>query len=182
MMKLEDTDIWLSASEIAALKLDTMPHSRAAVLKWAKKESWEKRERKGKGAGAIFSFVSFPNEAKEEIKNSPQIWEKVCNLSKDRRSYKTPIQKERVKNKLGNIEFLSGEGKNFAIECIHRLIFEEIRLGIKREDLATGLGLSLESFEKYEHGEIPLNVLQLKKLHKLGFDVNFILLGERKNN
>lgn len=181
MENLKEKEIWLSASEIANLSLNTLPHTRAAVSKWAKAGNWEKRARRGKGAGFVYSLYSLPEDARNEIKSNPLLVERLSNL--------TEFGMTRMRNKsigLNTIyksDFsLSPEEKKVAVECSHRLVGEEYRLGIERADLAFKLGMPLEELVKYELAEKSLNALILQKLKGLGFDVWFILFGERIKN
>lgn len=177
MTDLEDTEIWLTVSEIADLKLDTLPHTRAAVLKWAKKRSWEKKERKGSGGGYFYSFVSLPEDARLEIKQ--KCWQQVCEISKDRRFKKAKgIYRYTEKYKIEETALLSAE-RHARIECIQRLVLEEDKRGYSRDKLASELGLSLDEFAEYELARKTFEILHWQTLKKLGFDVWFILFGEK---
>ena len=177
MSEAEEKDIWLSASEIASLKLNSLPNSRGTVLRWADERNWDKRDRKGRGAGFIFSFSSFPAEAKQEIKSDAEKWKLVQEITRNRGKYqaKTTVSGQ---NNLPTNSSLSLEEKRAIIECSHRLVVEEYRLGLKGEELASKLGISLAELEKYELAELPLNILLLQKLKALGFDLMFIISGE----
>lgn len=184
---MNDEDIWLSAAEIAELDLEYLPSSKVAVLNWAKKNEWEFRPRKGRGAGFIFSFLSFPKEAQQEIKNNPEKWQLVCELSKKRgkkllKQNKQFLKQTETKPKQAETEDTSipPEDRELITASARRLVVEEFfHKKINREDLAINLGLSLRELEQYEHAEKPLNIVHLQKLQKLGFDIMFILTGEK---
>lgn len=177
MNDLEDKDIWLTVSELASLELETLPSTRANVQKWATKKGWEKRARKGSGGGFFYSFASLPEDVKLEIKQRK--WEEVCKISKNRRFYKVKEIKRELNSSKKEESTFNTEEKSAVIECIQRLVVEEYRLGYKREEIAAKLGMHLKEFAKYELAEKPLNTLHLQKLSELGFDVWFILFGEK---
>lgn len=179
MNDMEEKSVWLSASEIAKLKLNSLPHSRGAVLKWANERGWEKMNRKGRGAGFVYSFSSFPEDAKQEIKADSKKWQLVQEISNNRGKYQGNIKISFEDSSQTDL-FLSPKEKSAVIEAVHRLVVEEYRLGIKREELANKLGISLEELEKYELAQKPLNVLHFQKLHELGFNLMFIILGDVK--
>lgn len=178
MKELKDEDIWLTATEIAKLKLKDCPKSRNTVHKWADIYNWERKERTGSGGGFFFSFLSLPDFAREEIKNNPTKWQQVCEWIENRGKFKPKPKLNKGQNK-SQKTFLSAKEQRVIEDSSQRLIFERIGLGKSRENLAAGLGISLEELREYEYGEKPLNLLHLVKLQEIGFDAIFILFGKR---
>ena len=181
MNKLEDKDIWLTATEIAKLNLKSIPKSRNTVHRWAKEYNWERKEREGSGRGFFFSFLSLPVQTREEIKNDPKKWQLVCEWIENRGKFK-PKPKQNIGQNQTQNPLLSTEEQSLIIESSHRLIFEKIKSGKSREEIATRLGISLEELSEYEQGKKPLNLVHLVKLQELGFDAIFILFGEKHTN
>ena len=176
---MEEIDIWLSARELADLKLKTLQKAtRTTIVQWAKKYGWQKKPKEGKGGGFLFSFTSLSEETQKEIKNNSDVWNKVCELSKSRQN--NPASQTEWGNQKGKHNSIH-LNKNFFKDSIHRLIAEEIKIKgcFDRVDLSKNLGISIEEFEKYETGELFLNIFQLKRLHELGYDIWFIILGTR---
>ena len=57
-----------SASELASMKLSSIPTSAIRVRGKATKENWESRKREGKGGGVEYAFEGLPKEVQAEIK------------------------------------------------------------------------------------------------------------------
>lgn len=53
---------WMTASEIAELRLPNMPASERGVLKRAKTENWRGRRRRAQGGGTEYSIGNLPDE------------------------------------------------------------------------------------------------------------------------
>lgn len=186
MNDCKESDIWLTAAEIARLKLKTLPNSKTTVLRRAKENNWDRKKRKGAGGGFCFSFLTLPIETQQEIKNNQTKWQQVCEFSKNRRfhSSKEEMSKTLPSNRQEEFQ-LSPADKDFTKATARRFVFEEIYSGINREGLnglSSKLGISVEELEKYEHGEKPLNIVHIKKLSELGFDVLYIIFGIRTKN
>ena len=60
-----------------------------------------------------------------------------------------------------------------------RLVEERKRLKIKQKELASILGIHINSQLDYEKGRIPSFGSYLERLSELGFDIQYIISGER---
>lgn len=58
---------FFSAAELAALKLDGLPHRRDRVSKLATRQGWSSRDRQGRGGGREFALAALPAAARGEI-------------------------------------------------------------------------------------------------------------------
>ncbi len=60
-----------------------------------------------------------------------------------------------------------------------RLAHERERLGFTQQQIAQLLGISLEDYAKQESGVADSNTFAMARLHTCGFDVLYIITGER---
>jgi putative transposase len=58
---------WLTAAEIAALRLPGIPHTTRGVAKMADRQRWVRRDRAGSGGGSEFNLVMLPRDARIEL-------------------------------------------------------------------------------------------------------------------
>ena len=58
---------WLSAQELAEMKLPTLPTTKICIIDKAKRENWQSRPRSGRGGGKEYNIASLPVRAKEEL-------------------------------------------------------------------------------------------------------------------
>lgn len=59
--------LWLSAREIAGMRLPGLPASARGVRKRAMAHNWPSKPRPGKGGGLLYSTSSFPDSARAEL-------------------------------------------------------------------------------------------------------------------
>lgn len=60
-----------------------------------------------------------------------------------------------------------------------RLKAERERLGFNELQIAQLLGVALEDYQKIEEGELDPGIFVMPRLSACGFEINFIILGER---
>lgn len=58
---------WYTASELAALQLPGLPRTESATIRRAKRESWKRQDRVGKGGGAEYHLSGLPKEARAAL-------------------------------------------------------------------------------------------------------------------
>ncbi|MDX1755855.1 MAG: Mu transposase C-terminal domain-containing protein [Marinobacter sp.] len=58
---------WLTAKELAAAKLQGLPHSEKGMIEKAKRESWEAQQRMGRGGGFEYHINNLPLEARKAL-------------------------------------------------------------------------------------------------------------------
>src|SRR5271155_6067090 len=58
---------WLSAAEIAAMKLPALPHTKRKINERARRHRWHSRARYGRAGGKEFPIDSLPPPVRDEI-------------------------------------------------------------------------------------------------------------------
>lgn len=58
---------WLTALEIAELKLENLPGTERSIRRIADKEHWESRPREGRGGGREYHIRNLPPAARTEL-------------------------------------------------------------------------------------------------------------------
>lgn len=60
-----------------------------------------------------------------------------------------------------------------------RLVAERKRLGLQQDEVRKALGVAYATMSRYENGHRMPEAQQIGKLATLGFDVNYVITGQR---
>ena len=59
--------LWLTARQIADLRLAGLPTTESAVIRRAQAEGWQSKPRPGRGGGKLYSALGLPEAARDDF-------------------------------------------------------------------------------------------------------------------
>lgn len=74
-----------------------------------------------------------------------------------------------------------GNLDDILVAIAERLVSERKRLNLKQQDVYDYLGMGSATLSRYENGKRSLELTTAYQLHTLGYDMHYVLTGERCN-